>query len=151
MGSISKSDKNIFEVKRIVQNLGTKESEKKQHNIRIAIQKINDLQLKSGQVFSFWHFVNFPTYKGGYLKSRAIQNNKILEEIGGGICQLSGLIYYLALHCNLEIIERHYHSIDIYKEEERFTPLGSDATVYFGYKDLVFINNQAVSFQFKLN
>ena len=47
MGSISKSDKNIFEVKRIVQNLGTKESEKKQHNIRIAIQKINDLQLKT--------------------------------------------------------------------------------------------------------
>ena len=84
MGSISKSDKNIFEVKRIVQNLGTKESEKKQHNIRIAIQKINDLQLKPGQVFSFWHFVNFPTYKGGYLKSRAIQNNKILEEIGIG-------------------------------------------------------------------
>ena len=41
--------------------------------------------------------------------------------------------------------------LPFYKEEERFTPLGSDATVYFGYKDLVFINNQAVSFQFKLN
>jgi vancomycin resistance protein VanW len=36
----------------------------------------------------------------------------------------------------LEIIERHAHSIDIYREEERFTPLGADATVVWGFKDL---------------
>jgi vancomycin resistance protein VanW len=30
--------------------------------------------------------------------------------------------------------------VDIYNEESRFTPLGSDATVFYGYKDLRFSN-----------
>jgi vancomycin resistance protein VanW len=33
-------------------------------------------------------------------------------------------------------LERHNHSVDIYTEATRFCPLGSDATVVYGYKDL---------------
>jgi vancomycin resistance protein VanW len=46
----------------------------------------------------------------------------------------------LALQSGLKIIERYPHSIDIYKDHERFTPLGSDCTVVYGYKDLQFQN-----------
>jgi vancomycin resistance protein VanW len=63
------------------------------------------------------------------------------DSLGGGLCQLSGLIYYISLHANLEILERHSHSVDIYTDETRFTPLGSDATVAYGYKDLKIRNN----------
>ena len=66
--------------------------------------------------------------------------DRLQEEVGGGLCQVSGLIYFLALHGGMNILERHAHSLDIYTEEERFTPLGSDATVVFGYKDLRFMN-----------
>ena len=50
-------------------------------------------------------------------------------------------MYYISLIAQLEILERHNHSIDIYDEETRFTPLGSDATVAYDYKDLKIRNN----------
>lgn len=48
------------------------------------------------------------------------------------------------------IVERHSHSIDIYQEHERFTPLGSDATVVYGYKDLQFQNNLNIPLQIQV-
>lgn len=52
----------------------------------------------------------------------------------------------------MEILERHNHSMDIYTDETRFTPLGSDATVVYGYKDLKIRNNFSapVKFSFQL-
>ncbi|MBK7433440.1 MAG: VanW family protein [Chitinophagaceae bacterium] len=124
----------------------------KKQNLSIALNKLDGLQICPGQVFSFWHLVGDPSKKNGYQKSRTIINGQLQEEVGGGLCQLSGLIYYLALHAGLNILERHPHSLDIYSEEERFTPLGSDATVVYGYKDLRFINTLTtpVTFQFEL-
>ena len=46
------------------------------------------------------------------------------------------MLYHLALVGGLEIVERHPHSIDIYREEDRYAPLGADATVVWGFKDL---------------
>ena len=45
-------------------------------------------------------------------------------------------------------MERHNHSVDIYEESERFTPLGSDATVVYGYKDLRIRNPYAFPVNF---
>ena len=127
----------------------------KTHNIGLTIQKINHIIIGPGQIFSFWKLVGNPSQKNGYKKSRSIVGNVLQEEVGGGLCQLSGLIYFLALHAGLTITERHSHSLDIYKEEERFTPLGSDATVVYGYKDLRFINPYpfpvCISFQLTAN
>jgi vancomycin resistance protein VanW len=124
----------------------------KMQNISIALASVNNLVIHPGQVFSFWRLVGNPTAKRGYQKSRSIVRGKLVAETGGGLCQLSGLIYFLAIKAGLEITERHAHSMDIYTEEERFTPLGSDATVAYGYKDLRFVNSlpHAVSLQFIL-
>ena len=124
----------------------------KVHNLGLAIHKLNDTLIAPGRLFSFWQMVGNPSQKNGYKKSRSIVGNNLQEEVGGGLCQLSGLIYFLALHAGLTITERHAHSLDIYKEEERFTPLGSDATVAFGYKDLRLLNPYAfpVCFSFQL-
>jgi vancomycin resistance protein VanW len=46
------------------------------------------------------------------------------------------MVYHLALLGGLTIVERHAHSIDIYEDDQRFTPLGADATVVWGVKDL---------------
>jgi vancomycin resistance protein VanW len=124
----------------------------KMQNISIALASINNLVIQPGQVFSFWRLVGNPSAKKGYQKSRSIVRGKLVAETGGGLCQLSGLIYFLAIKAGLEITERHAHSLDIYTEEERFTPLGSDATVAYGYKDLRFVNNlqHPVNLQFVL-
>lgn len=75
------------------------------------------------------------------------------SDVGGGLCQLSGIMYLTALKAGLKIVERHNHTVDIYKEEsERFAPLGSDATIVFGYKDLRIQNKYdfPVKFQFEI-
>jgi vancomycin resistance protein VanW len=110
-------------------------------NLQIAIACLQGVVLQPGQMFSFWHLVGQPSSKKGYQKSRSIVQGQVVAETGGGLCQLSGLIYLLALKAGLTIAERHAHSLDIYREAERFAPLGSDATVSFGYKDLRFVNN----------
>ncbi len=118
-----------------------KPNEAKEKNIQIAIQKINQVEINTNEVFSFWKTIGEPSKKKGFVESRSLVNGKISKSIGGGLCQVSGLIYFISLKSGLEIIERHNHSMDIYTEETRFTPLGSDATVAFGYKDVRVKNN----------
>lgn len=115
--------------------------ENKTHNIFTASQKIENIIIYPNQVFSFWRIIGNPNSKDTFKVGRNIVNGKISEEKAGGICQLSSIIYVTALKANLKIIERHNHSVDIYTEEERFTPLGADATVVYGNKDLIFQNN----------
>lgn len=122
--------------------------ENKVHNIKTASFKVESIIINPNQVFSFWKIVGSPSKKNGFKKGRNIIKGEVSEEIGGGLCQLSSIIYITALKANLEILERHNHSVDIYKEEERFTPLGSDATVVYGYKDLRIKNNYDFPIQF---
>lgn len=119
------------------------------HNLKIACEKINNIVIQPNEIFSFWKTVGKPSKKNNYKEGRNLINNNISQDFGGGICQLSSIIYFSALQCGLEIVERHSHSIDIYKEDERFTPLGSDSTVVFGYKDLQIKNNLLSPIQFK--
>jgi vancomycin resistance protein VanW len=58
-------------------------------------------------------------------------------------------MYYLSLEAGLAIVERHAHTKDIYTEETRYTPLGSDATVAWGYKDFRFKNNLNLPLRFR--
>lgn len=116
------------------------------------MQQIEPVVIAPGQTFSFWHSLGNPTQKRGYQEGRALMNGQLKATIGGGLCQLSGLIYLLALHTDFAMCERHAHSKDIYTDETRFAPLGSDATVVYGYKDLR-IKNQTqtpMRFQFEL-
>lgn len=125
----------------------------KVENIKIAIKKIEPIVIQPNQVFSFWELVKKPSKKDGYKSGRNIIGDKLQEDIGGGLCQVSGILYHLALLSGMEIIERHNHTIDLYKEDERYTPIGTDATVVFGYKDIRFKNtsNQSISFSFDVN
>ncbi|MBK9191973.1 MAG: VanW family protein [Crocinitomicaceae bacterium] len=103
-----------------------------------------------GEIFSFWHCLGKPTASKGFLAGRNIIGNSLSEDIGGGLCQVSGILYHLALLSGLEILERHNHTIDLYQEHERYTPIGTDATVVFAYKDFRFKNSleHPVSFLF---
>lgn len=120
------------------------------HNLKIASSKIETVIINPNEIFSFWKVIGSPLKKNGFKTGRNIIKGKTSEEIGGGLCQLSSIIYFTALKGNLEIVERYNHSVDIYKEDERFTPLGSDATVVYGYKDLRIKNNYTFPIQFSL-
>jgi vancomycin resistance protein VanW len=108
----------------------------KKHNLRLAVATFQNLPIHPGEIFSFWFYVGRPTEKAGYRVGINIIQGKLDFDVGGGLCQLSGLLYHLALAAGLEILERHPHSVDLYTDETRYTPLGADATTAFGYKDL---------------
>ena len=120
---------------------GTDGSLNKIDNIRLAKGLIEQVEIKPGQIFSFYHTIGQPLKNNGYKKGRNIIKGELTEDYGGGLCQLAGLIFHLAISSGLEIAERHNHTVDLYAETERYTPLGADATVVFGYKDLRIVNN----------
>lgn len=111
----------------------------KVHNINLVIEKINLLEIKPGEIFSFWRLVGFPTAQKGFKSASVFLCNKVEREIGGGLCQVSTAIYGAALHSGCEIVERYSHSIDAY-DAGRYFPLGQDATITFPHMDLQFRN-----------
>lgn len=119
-------------------------AENKIFNIQLATQEIQQVIIQPNEVFSFWRIVGKPTKKKGYKIGRNIINNELQTDIGGGLCQVSGMIYHLALTCGMKIEERFNHTVDLYEEDNRYTPLGMDATVVFGHKDLRFRNTKDV-------
>jgi vancomycin resistance protein VanW len=123
----------------------------KLNNIRLTASKLSGLIIPKGAIFSFWHLVGNPSEQNGFQKSRIIRNGAVDFEVGGGVCQVSGMVYLAALKAGLTIIERHNHSVDIYEEHERISPLGADATVVYGSKDLQFVNDSDGAIQLIFN
>ncbi|MBC7970992.1 MAG: VanW family protein [Verrucomicrobia bacterium] len=119
-------------------------SENKKHNLALAIQRLQNIAILPGAIFSFWHLIGEPIQAKGYLEGRTLMQNQLKADIGGGLCQLSGLLYVLSLKAGLKVLERHPHSQDIYTDATRFAPLGADATVVYGYKDFRFGQTLAV-------
>ena len=135
----------------IVQPINVSEwAENKKHNLRIAISKFQNLPFYPNEIFSFWYYVGNPTKNAGYKIGINIIKNRLDFDYGGGLCQLSGLLYHLALTSGLSIVKRYPHSSDLYTDETRYTPLGADATTAYGYKDLRFRNNLDVPVCFRV-
>jgi len=130
----------------------TASTQAKINNLAIAIQSIEPILVQPNEIFSFWKAVGDPSLKRGFVESRSLINGELEPSIGGGLCQLAGLIYYVSLQANLDMVERSSHSADIYTEETRFTPLGSDAAVAYAYQDLRVVNSYdfPVKFTFSL-
>jgi vancomycin resistance protein VanW len=105
-------------------------------NITRGAVLLDDSIIGAHKNWSFWHQIKRPNTANGFVPGRNLVNGKLVAQIGGGLCQLSSMVYHLALLGGLTIVERHAHSIDIYEDDQRFTPLGADATVVWGVKDL---------------
>jgi vancomycin resistance protein VanW len=110
--------------------------ENKRANIRRGATLLDRGLIGAGRAWSFWHRVGRPDGANGFQPGRNIVGGKLVALNGGGLCQLASMVYHLALLGGLTVLERHPHSLDIYEEDQRFTPLGADATVVWGFKDL---------------
>lgn len=109
-------------------------------NIRLGAARLDRVVIAPGEIFSFWKLVGRPTPIAGFQLGRSIRGGAVGGEIGGGLCQVSGIAYELFLRAGFDPLERHPHSRDLYGEDERFTPLGLDATVVWPYRDVRLAN-----------
>ena len=121
------------------------------HNINLAVSSFQDLAIHPGEIFSFWRMAGEPIERNGYQRGINIINDRLDFDIGGGLCQLSGLLYHLAITAGLGIVQRFPHSVDLYTDQTRYTPLGADATVVYGYKDLRIRNNLECPLCFRIS
>jgi len=122
----------------------------KVENLKIVIQQIDSVLIKPGETFSFYKLVGKPIAKRGFIVGMELSQGCARPGVGGGICQASNLIYWLALHSPLEVVERHHHSFDPFPDENRVLPFASGATVMYNYRDLRLRNNTPHTFQIKL-
>ena len=85
--------------------------------------------------------------KTPYRDGLAEVNGKLTVQPGGGLCQLSNLLFWMFLHTPLTLIERHGHRIKDFPEPPSDAPLGVDATVAEGWLDLRVRNDTEITFQ----
>lgn len=119
-------------------------------NLAIAISHLNGILIKPGETFSFWKLVGRPTGSKGYLEGLTLENGKPGKGIGGGLCQLGNLIYWMALHTPLIVTERWRHSYDVFPDLNRTLPFGSGATLSYNYIDLQLVNSTEHTYQLNL-
>ena len=119
-------------------------------NLRIAAAKVNGVVLQPGETFSYWRTVGKPTHKKGYVDGMILEQGKVTVGIGGGLCQLSNLIYWLTIHTPLTIIERHRHSFDVFPDSNRTQPFASGATCFYNYIDLQIKNDTKLPFKLEI-
>jgi vancomycin resistance protein VanW len=116
-------------------------------NLRLAAAKIDGVVLMPGETFSFWWLVGKPTARRGYLEGLVLREGRIATGIGGGLCQMGNLLYWMALHSPLTVTERWRHSYDVFPDEQRTLPFGSGATLAWNYIDLQLRNDTEQPFQ----
>lgn len=110
-------------------------------NLRLAATALNGVVIQPGETFSFWDRVGAPTRGRGFVVGMQLSQGEVVEGVGGGLCQMANLLYWMALHSPLEIVERHHHSFDPFPDENRTLPFGSGAGVFYNYVDLRFRNS----------
>lgn len=124
--------------------------ENKVTNLKLASEKLNGLMLKPGETFSFWRLVGRPTKGKGFLEGMVLTNGSFIAGVGGGLCQLSNLIYWMTLHTPLTVTERWRHTHDVFPDANRTQPFGSGATVVYNYVDLQIKNDTPHEYQLKV-
>lgn len=111
-------------------------------NLSLAAEKLNGVIIRPGERFSYWKLIGKPSKRKGYLNGLVLNpDGGFGEGTGGGLCQLSNLVYWITLHTELEVVERYRHSHDVFPDVNRKQPFGSGATCVYNYLDLQIKNN----------
>lgn len=105
-------------------------------NVRLAAEAVNGTVLQPGEEFSFNGTVGRRTEAKGYKSAAAYNNGEVVQEIGGGVCQVSSTLYNAVVRCGLQISYRRSHTF-----EPTYVTPGQDATVSWEQPDFKFINN----------
>lgn len=120
------------------------------NNIKIAVECLDGILIKPGEVFSYWKLIGKPCRKKGYIEGMVLNGGKVCTGVGGGLCQLSNLIFWMALHTPLTVVERHRHGYDVFPDAHRTQPFGTGATCYYPHGDLMIQNNTQDTYQLRV-
>ena len=124
-----------------------KYQENKVFNLKLAAKPLNMLIIRPGETFSFWKLVKDADKDTPYKDGLVVLNGELQTMQGGGLCQMSNLLFWCFLHTPMKIIERHGHRKKDFPEPPSDAPLGVDATVSEGWLDLKVKNDTNETYQ----
>jgi vancomycin resistance protein YoaR len=110
---------------------GSLSEENRVYNISYMAEKLSGSIINVGEKWSINETVGERTEKNGWKVAPAIRNGVLIDELGGGVCQVSSTVYNAFLLAEVAIVERHAHSYP-----SPYIATGLDATIDYGNKDL---------------
>ncbi len=116
----------------------TTSDKNRNNNIDLACKAINGTALMPGETFSFNAATGQRTVEKGYREAGAIAAGQSIEEVGGGICQVSSTLFNAVVRADLEIVSRSPHAWP-----STYVNRGEDATVNWPNLDFKFKNNKS--------
>ena len=116
-------------------------------NLKLAVARLDGLILHAGERFSYGKLIGKPPRQKGYREGMVLFLGQIGSDVGGGLCQLSNLIFWMTLHTPLTVVERYRHSHDVFPDADRTQPFGSGATCAYPHRDLMIRNDTGQDFQ----
>ena len=106
-------------------------------NLILAANKVNGTVLMPGETFSYNKVVGARTISAGYKEAAIYVQGKVVDGLGGGICQITSTLYNAVVYANLEIVQRSNHQF-----VPSYVTASRDATVVYGAIDFQFKNNR---------
>ena len=107
------------------------------NNLELAAEKINGTVILPGEIFSYNKVVGERTISAGYKEAAVYAGGKVVDGVGGGICQLSSTLYNAVIYSNLDVTKRSNHMF-----VTSYVDVGRDATVSWGTIDFCFKNTR---------
>jgi len=120
-------------------------------NLRLAAERLDGLVLGPGQRMSFWRLVGKPTRRRGFVDGLVLNRGRLESGVGGGLCQMTNLLFWMTLHTPLEVVERWRHGYDVFPDAGRTVPFGSGATCAWPVLNLQIVNPTSASFRLSLD
>ncbi|MGN0335658.1 MAG: VanW family protein [Lachnospiraceae bacterium] len=105
-------------------------------NVRNGASLINGTVVYPGETFSTYEYVSPFTERNGYAMAGSYLNGKVVDSLGGGICQVSSTLYNAVLRAEMEVVERAPHSMMV-----GYVQPSADAAIAGTYKDFKFKND----------
>ena len=105
-------------------------------NVKLAAEAVNGTVLEPGEEFSFNTVVGQRTAEKGYKPAAAYNQGEVVEEVGGGVCQISSTLYNAVFRAGLTTTYRRAHTF-----APTYVTPGTDATVSWPGPDYKFVNN----------
>jgi vancomycin resistance protein VanW len=116
-------------------------------NLKLAAKRLNGLLIRPGETFSFWRLVRNADKRTPYKAGLTVKDGKLTTAYGGGMCQMSNLLFWMFLHTPLKVIERSGHEVKEFPEPNSDEIKGVDATISEGWIDLKAQNDTDCTYQ----
>lgn len=113
------------------------DDENRNTNLRLVCEILDGYVIQPGEEFSYNGVIGERTEERGFKSAGAYSGNRLVKDIGGGVCQGSSTLYNCVLLADLEVTERVCHGFTV-----NYLPIGLDAAVNWATKtDFKFRNN----------